>query len=222
MLQGGPALLRRIVLTRRQISDYHPVRLMLFSKLTMHRLVSAGVVLAALLAVCACASADAPRHQRKGRSKEQVEQMEQSWRTAQLAGDVAAMDKLLADDYVGITMTGQVVTKLQQLDRMRNRELLLTRIDLEDVKVKLIGATAVVTCLADVDGSNDGIPMHGRYRYTRVYSRTPGGIWKITNFEATRVAPPGPRQGRGGPDHRGPNQGEPDRPSAGPGGSNQP
>jgi len=47
--------------------------------------------------------------------------------------------------------------------------------------------TAVVTSLAEVDGTNDGTPMHGNYRYMRVYSRLPSGTWKITNFEATRV-----------------------------------
>ena len=78
---------------------------------------------------------------------------------------------------------------------------MLTKIELTDVKVKLIGTTAVVTSLADVDGTNEGAPMHGTYRYTRVYSRLPSGNWKITNFEATRVGPPpepGARRGRAG------------------------
>jgi ketosteroid isomerase-like protein len=87
-------------------------------------------------------------------------------------------------------MTGQVVTKTQQLDRMRNRSMVLTKIELTDVKVKMIGTTAIVTSLADVDGTNDGEPMHGTFRSTRVYSRLPSGAWKITNFEATRVGPP--------------------------------
>ena len=72
---------------------------------------------------------------------------------------------------------------------------MLTKIQLEDVKVRLIGMTAVVTSLAEVDGTNDGTPMHGNYRYMRVYSRLPSGTWKITNFEATRVGEPGPRGG---------------------------
>jgi ketosteroid isomerase-like protein len=75
---------------------------------------------------------------------------------------------------------------------MRNRQLVLTKIVLDDVKVKLIGTTAIVTSLADVDGTNDGTSVHGMYRYTRVYSRLPSGTWKITNFEATRVGPPPP------------------------------
>jgi ketosteroid isomerase-like protein len=119
--------------------------------------------------------------------KRQVEQLEEIWRVAQLNGDVATMDKLLSDDYVGITMNGQVVTKMQQLDRMKTRQFVLTKIELNDVKVKLIGTTAVVTSQADVDGTNEGVSMHGTYRYTRVYTRLPSGTWKITNFEATRV-----------------------------------
>jgi ketosteroid isomerase-like protein len=131
-----------------------------------------------------------PIHPRKDAFKHQVEKLEDVWRTAQLNGDVASMDKLLSDDYVGISMNGQVVTKAQQLDRLRNRQTILTKIDLDDVKVKLIGTTAIVTSRAEVEGTNDGASVRGMYRYTRVYSRLPTGDWKITNFEATRVGPP--------------------------------
>jgi ketosteroid isomerase-like protein len=113
--------------------------------------------------------------------------MEEQWRQAQLTGDVAAMDRLLSDDYVGISMDGEVSTKTQQLDRLRTRSLVLTRIDLSDVKVKLLGQVAIVTSLSDVQGQNEGLPITGRYRYTRVYQRLPSGTWKITNFELTRV-----------------------------------
>jgi ketosteroid isomerase-like protein len=143
------------------------------------------------------AYANGPHPIRKDEYKHQVEHLEEVWRSAQLNDDVDAMDKLLSDDYVGITMTGQVVTKMQQLDRMKNRTMVLNKIELDDVKVKLIGSTAVVTSRAEVDGTNDGMPMHGTYRYMRVYSRLPAGAWKITNFEATRVGPPpGLRSGR--------------------------
>jgi ketosteroid isomerase-like protein len=152
------------------------------------------------------ARADAPHPKRKDEYKHQVEKLEEVWRTAQLNGDADAMDKLLSDDYVGITMTGQVVTKTQQLERMRSRNTVLTKISLSDVKVKMIGTTAIVTSQADVDGTNDGQPMHGTYRYTRVYSRLPSGTWKITNFEATRVGlPPPPRDRHHQPGAPGPN-----------------
>jgi ketosteroid isomerase-like protein len=156
--------------------------------------VGAGLLAAVSLALPGHADAQHPRH--KDDYKHQVEKLEETWRVAQLNDDIDSMDRLLSDDYVGITMNGQVVTKMQQLDRMRTRTLMLTKIQLEDVKVRLIGMTAVVTSLAEVDGTNDGTPMHGNYRYMRVYSRLPSGTWKITNFEATRVGEPRPRGGR--------------------------
>ncbi len=116
--------------------------------------------------------------------------LEEQWRQAQVSGDVATMDKLLSEDYVGISMTGQVNTKTQQLDRLRTRTLQLTKINLSDMKVKLLGLNAnvaIVTSLAEVEGTADGANVQGLYRYTRVYQRMPNGAWKITNFEATRV-----------------------------------
>ena len=156
------------------------------------RLFSAGALLLGCVLLPVPTRADGPHPKRNDQYKHQVEKLEQVWRTAQLNGDVEAMDNLLSDDYVGITMSGQVVTKAQQLDRMRNRNTILSKIELDDVKVKLIGNTAIVTSRAEIDGTNDGTPMHGTYRYTRVYSRLPSGTWKITNFEATRVGPPPP------------------------------
>jgi ketosteroid isomerase-like protein len=119
----------------------------------------------------------------------QIEALEQQWRQAALADDTDAMDHLLSDDYLGITASGQVVTKPQQLDRMKTRNFAITRLEVSDVKIKLISRhAAIVTSLALVDGTADDHPMHGSFRYTRVYRRLPNGAgWKITSFEATRV-----------------------------------
>jgi ketosteroid isomerase-like protein len=134
-------------------------------------------------------------HEKKHDAKRQVEALEEQWRQAQLAGDVATMDSLLSDDYIGISMTGQVNTKAQQLDRMRNHKIVLSKIDLGEMQVKLVGAIAIVTSRAEVEGTNDGTPVKGTYRYTRVYQRLPTGEWKITSFEATRVPGPSDRSG---------------------------
>jgi ketosteroid isomerase-like protein len=155
----------------------------------------AGLLVSLVLSVMVCtlpAQANGQHPKMHDQFKHQVEHLEEVWRTAQLNGDVDAMDKLLSDDYVGITMSGQVVTKMQQLDRMKNRSMVLSKIQLDDVKIKLIGTTAIVQSRAEVEGTADGNAVHGTYRYTRVYSRSPSGTWQITNFEATRVGPPPP------------------------------
>jgi ketosteroid isomerase-like protein len=148
------------------------------------------------LLVTACASLLAPlgaaaQPHRKGHDvKQQVEELEQQWRTAQLAGDVAAMDKLLAEDYIGISMNGQVNTKAQQLERISTRRVAITKLDLSEMKVKLIGSIAIVTSRAQVEGTSDNVSVKGNYRYTRVYQHLPTGEWKITSFEATRLPQP--------------------------------
>jgi len=119
--------------------------------------------------------------------KQQIEVLEQQWRLANLNADVPSMDRLLSDDYVGISWNGQVNTKAMQLDRLRSRSLAVTRLDLSDTKIKLLGNVAIVTALAEVQGSIDGVDMQGNFRFTRVYQRVPAGGWKITNFEATRA-----------------------------------
>jgi ketosteroid isomerase-like protein len=145
-----------------------------------------------------CAAWNQPLREKKHDAKRQVEALEEQWRQAQLGGDVATMDKLLADDYIGISMTGQVNTKMQQLDRMRMHKVALTRLDLGERQVKLVGSIAIVTSRAEVEGTNEGATVKGTYRYTRVYQRLPTGSWKITSFEATRVpAPKGPGDSHG-------------------------
>ena len=133
-----------------------------------------------------------PLHEKKHDAKRQVEALEEQWRQAQLAGDVATMDRLLSDDYIGISVTGQVNTKMQQLDRMRSHKFVLTKLELGEMQVKLVGSIAIVTSRAEVEGNNEGVPVQGTFRYTRVYQRLPSGAWKITSFEATRV--PGSRE----------------------------
>ena len=120
--------------------------------------------------------------------RDQIEALETQWKNAVLANDIDTMDHLLSEDYLGITASGEVVTKPQQLDRMRSRNFSLNTLEVTDVKIKLISQrAAIVTSLAQVDGTNDGRPLHGSFRYTRVYQRIPNDGWKITSFEATHV-----------------------------------
>lgn len=139
-----------------------------------------------------------PHHTtKKTVTRQTVEALEEQWRQAQLAGDAVAMDHLLSDDYVGISASGVVTTKTQQLARIKNRDLVVTRLYLTDIKVKLIhDVVAVVTSRAEVTGTNENGPIKGAFRYTRVYQRTPGGAWKITSFEATRLPAEGAAKGR--------------------------
>ncbi len=151
------------------------------------------VVVMAALVVAALPHAfaqDRQHREKKRAERAQIVALEKEWRTATLAGDLPAMDKLLSEDYLGITAGGEVHTKAQELGRMRDHKLVITRLDTSEVKIKLVGNIAIVTCLAQVEGTSEDETLHGAYRYTRVYQRLSGNVWKVTNFEVTAANRP--------------------------------
>jgi len=154
------------------------------------------VVMAALLvaALPHASAQDRGHREHKRAERAQIVALEHQWQKASLADDIPAMDKLLSDDYLGITSNGDVLTKAQQLDRMRTRAISITSLDFSDLNIKLRGQVAIVTSLAHVLGLSDNHPLDGSYRYTRIYQHLPSGGWQITNFEITRIRgarPPG-------------------------------
>ncbi len=153
------------------------------------------VVVTASLLVAALPFASAQNRQHREHKhveRAQIIAIEHEWQKAALADDIPAMDKLLSDDYLGINAGGEVLTKTQQLDHMRDGKFKLTKLDVTDTRIKLVGNIAIVTCLAEVEGTSDDEALHGAYRYTRIYQRLAGGVWRITNFEVT----PANRRGR--------------------------
>ena len=145
-----------------------------------------GTVLALTFALSCVPASFAGVYGNRHDQRQQIEKLEEQVRQAEIAGDVAQLDHMLSDDFVGISMIGEVNTKAQQLQRMRSHSMVFTKIRLDDVKIKLLGQVAVVTSRAKIEATSDGRPVNGTYRYTRVYLHGAGNSWKITNFEVTR------------------------------------
>ncbi len=116
----------------------------------------------------------------------EIEALEQQWREAIISNNVGAMDHLLADDYIGISANGTVETKAQALALRKAGTVKITQLDLNDLKVRVYGDTAVVTSKAELAGTNGQSDISGNYRYTRVYNKRLGQ-WKIISFEASRM-----------------------------------
>lgn len=152
-----------------------------------------GLILIQVFALAMCASglqAGMPRMQ-KHESRHEIDQLEETWREAILKSNTAAMDGLLADDYLAITASGTLQTKEQALANLRTGRTHFTALDVSDRKVRFYGTTALVTSLAEVKGTAGDGDISGSYRYTRVYVRDARGAWKIVSFEASRIREPG-------------------------------
>jgi ketosteroid isomerase-like protein len=130
-----------------------------------------------------------PRSQ-KNESRHQIEQLEDKWRNAVLIGDVTVLESLMADDYIGIKSNGTLETKEETVAGFRSGITHLTKFNISDQKIRFYGRTALVTSLIEAEGTNADGRVSGQYRYTRVYARDAKGVWKIVNFEASRIRPP--------------------------------
>jgi ketosteroid isomerase-like protein len=159
-------------------------RLMIFI-----RRIVAGLLLISVVAPAATASpfqSGIPRTQ-KHETRHEIDLLEDAWRNALLKSNVAAMDALLADDYMAITASGTLQTRDEALASLRSGQTHITALNVSDRKVRFYRTTALVTSLAQVKGTIGGRDISGSYRYTRVYVRDDKGQWKVVSFEASRI-----------------------------------
>ena len=152
-----------------------------------------GAIVLLLVACLTCMpvaghAAAVPLLHRDDRLHREIENLETQWRTAVLQNDVATVNRLLADDYLGINPNGTLETKADALALQRSGTVKISSIEPGNVKVRVYGDTAVVTSQVSVQGRDGERDIGGRYHYTRVYSRRTGE-WKIVSFEASRIAP---------------------------------
>ncbi len=126
--------------------------------------------------------------------RHEIEDMEERWRAAILEKDGAALEGLLAVDFSGISADGALQTREELVARLSSGTMNISSLMLTDRKVRIYGATAVVTSIAEVTGNRGEEEVTGRYRYTRVYVRNAQGQWKIVSFESSRIRNAAERQ----------------------------
>ena len=146
-----------------------------------------ALVCAFVLSACAPTLLAGPPRAQKHENRHEIERIEEAWRNAVLKANVATMETLLGDDYMGITATGTIETKDKALANIRTGVTRFTSIDLSERKLRFYGTTALVTSRAEVAGTNASRDFSGSYRYTHVYARDVQGKWKIVSFEASRI-----------------------------------
>ena len=152
------------------------------------------LILAALLPFFAlpARAAAVPLLHREDRLHKEIENLESQWRTALMQNDVATINRLLADDYLGINPNGTLETKADALALRRSGTVKISSIDPSNLKIRVYGDTAVATSQVELQGHDGERDISGRYHYTRVYSHK-SGEWKVVSFEASRIPPNGKR-----------------------------
>jgi len=98
---------------------------------------------------------------------------------------ITAVEKYTADDYVRITPGGAIYNKADMVNGWKNGTIKVDAINLTDLKIHLLGNTAVATAI-----SNGKVTVLGdtydQTRWTRVFVKR-GGVWKCVLYQNTAI-----------------------------------
>ena len=128
-------------------------------------------------------------------TSEQVLDLGRRWADAERQSDAAALDALLAADFVAVGPRGFVLNRQQWLDRYRSGDLRNEAFSWQDVAVRDYGEAAVAVGIQAQQTSYQGHDASGRFRLTLVAARQ-AGRWLIAGLHLSGPIPDVP-PGRG-------------------------
>jgi ketosteroid isomerase-like protein len=121
------------------------------------------------------------------------------WTSAERAGDTAALDALLTDDFVGVGPLGFTLPKQAWLARYTSGGLSYETFALDELQTRVHGDAAVVTARQNQRGKAQGhpIPEAARATLALVNER---GTWRLAGVHLSFIAgTPGSPPIPGGP-----------------------
>jgi ketosteroid isomerase-like protein len=114
-----------------------------------------------------------------------IRQIDREWNEAYPNADIAALDRVIADDWVCIDGSGTVIGKKDLLDRVGSSPNPLDSHKFDEIQLRLFGDTAIVTGRLSGAGTDETGAFEFSQRYTRVYLKR-DGVWQAV---ATQVTP---------------------------------
>ena len=122
-------------------------------------------------------------------SEREVREAIEKYKTALLRRDVAALEKIWADDYVFVNASGEVLTKQQRLANVKSGATALDSINEdENLAVRIYQISAVTTNRVTIKGQYSGQSVSGQYRSTMVWVKSSAG-WQLVSNQLTGLPP---------------------------------
>ena len=106
---------------------------------------------------------------------------------AQIGADATALDRIYADDFIGIGPSGTVRTKPQVISDFTSGNLKFQSITTDEVQVRVYGNTAVETGLSTMIGLDKGKAVPRDNRFTRVWVKQQGRWRLVANHYSLRI-----------------------------------
>jgi ketosteroid isomerase-like protein len=125
----------------------------------------------------------------QNRSVEQViRQLDYERIQAQIGANALALNRIYADDFIGIGPSGTVRTKAQVISDFTSADLKFQSITTDDVRVRVYGNTAVETGRSTMIGQDKGKAVPRDNRFTRVWIKEVGRWRLVANHYSPLIA----------------------------------
>ena len=118
---------------------------------------------------------------------QELREAEGRLQAAQLASDVAALDRLLDERLIFTGPDGNHYTKQDDLRIHRSGRQVMTRVSQEELAVLVVDRTGVTWFLGTLEGTLDGAPFTARVRYTRTWIHDDDHGWRVLAAHVSSV-----------------------------------
>jgi len=132
--------------------------------------------------------------QKQSSSRDQRSSVEQAIRQldreriqAQIGADAVALDRIYANDFIGVGPSGTVRTKAQVISDFTSGDLKFQSITTDEVQVRVYENTAVETGLSTMVGQDKGKAVPRDTRFTRVWVKQQGRWRLVANHYSLRI-----------------------------------
>ena len=124
----------------------------------------------------------------QGKSIDQtIKQLDSERIQAQIGADTVTLNRIYADDFIGVGPSGTVRTKSQVISDFTSGELKFQSITTDEVKVRVYENTAVETGLSTMVGQDKGKAVPRDTRFTRVWVKQEGRWRLVANHYSLRI-----------------------------------
>jgi len=121
-------------------------------------------------------------------AEQELLKLQREWLDAYQKHDAAALERIEADDFTLTEGDGKVTTKAEDVASVKNAKPPQPddAFDVQDVKVRLYGDTAVLIGRVIIRYRNKGQMVAEQYRYTDTYLKR-RGRWQVVASQLTRI-----------------------------------
>jgi ketosteroid isomerase-like protein len=119
------------------------------------------------------------------KSEAEILQLEREWVAAIEKKDLAALDRILAEDFVGTSISGSTFRKADAIDDIQKGTYVVKSMNMDELSVNVYETAAVTFASQDEKSTYLGKDNSGHYHFTNTWIKK-DGKWQVVASHGSR------------------------------------